>query len=148
MVLFSIGDMMCTLAAATSFNTPFVPRERFYTKLGHVHRAFSGNRLSDHVGLLAVNNKFVDEAEFGPSSLESFCLRNSLSAPILNMSAEAKRQLIDVLVQNSGFPETCFTKYNVDLYGPDANVDLFLSLLIYAYYPNICHMELVFYVLT
>lgn len=133
--------MMCTLAAAASFNTPFVPRERFYTKLAHCHRAYSGNRLSDHVGLLAVNNRYSEESEYSAQSVENFCNRSSLSATILNMSMGAKRQLCDVLINHSGFPESCFTKYNIDTYGQDSNIDLFLSLLIYAYYPNICHVE-------
>lgn len=138
---FSVGDIMCTLAAATSFNTPFVPRERFYTKLAHCHRAYSGNRLSDHIGLLVVNNRYVKESEYSAQSVETFCTRGSLSATILNMSFEAKRQLCDVLVNHSGFPDCCLPKYNIDTYGSDSNIDLFLSLLVYAYYPNICHLE-------
>jgi HrpA-like RNA helicase len=30
-----VGDLMCTVAAATSFNGPFMQRERMHTKLSH-----------------------------------------------------------------------------------------------------------------
>lgn len=132
---------MCTLAGATSFNTPFILKERFYSKLSRSHRAYSGNRLSDHVGLLIVNDQYSMETEHGAQSVENFCNRNYLSPTILNMSLGAKRQLCDVLINHSGFPESCFYKNYVDTYGPDSNIDLFLSLLVYAYYPNICHIE-------
>ncbi|KAI1716587.1 double-stranded RNA binding motif domain-containing protein [Ditylenchus destructor] len=117
------GDLMATIAAATSFNSPFVPRERSHTKLSHSHRAFSGNHFSDHVGLLVVNNRAWKLAESNYSE------------------HDAKKQLHDVLVSHSGFPEKMFIPYNIDPYARDRTIDLFLSLLVYAFYPNICHLD-------
>lgn len=78
-------------AAATSFNTPFVPKERMHTKLASIHRSFSGNRPSDHIGLVNVNQQFSEEMDIDVSSAENLCRRYSLSYPLLCMSREAKR---------------------------------------------------------
>uniref|UniRef100_A0A915DW30 RNA helicase n=1 Tax=Ditylenchus dipsaci TaxID=166011 RepID=A0A915DW30_9BILA len=136
-----IGDLMTTIASASSFNTPFLQKERMHTKLSHQHRAFSGNRFSDHVGLVVVNNRFVEQTEYGREAAETYCIRNSLSPTILNMSADAKRQLHDVFVNHSRFAPESFLPYNIDPYNRDSTVDLFLSMLVYSYYPNICHIE-------
>ncbi|CAK5111499.1 unnamed protein product [Meloidogyne enterolobii] len=124
------------VAAATSFNTPFVPKERMHTKLAHSHRSFSGNRPSDHIGLVNVNQQFSEQFDIDVSSAEDLCRRFSLSYPLLCMTREAKRQLYDVLVNHSGFPESVFTSYSIDVRGPDSNLDVFLSMLVAAYYPN------------
>ena len=79
------------IAAATSFNSPFVPKERMHTKLGHIHRSFSGSRPSDHIGLVNVNQQFVEEMNIDVSSAENLCRRYSLSYPLLCMTREAKR---------------------------------------------------------
>uniref|UniRef100_A0A914H0Z7 RNA helicase n=1 Tax=Globodera rostochiensis TaxID=31243 RepID=A0A914H0Z7_GLORO len=136
-----VGDLMITSASATSFNTPFVPRDRMYNKLSHMHRSFSGNRPSDHIGLLNVNQQFALEAEMDLIQAENFCRRYSLSFPLLSMSCEAKRQLYDVLVNTSGFPEKAFRVHPIDVHGADPNLDVFLSLMIAAYYPNVCYLR-------
>ncbi|KAF7634499.1 hypothetical protein Mgra_00006070 [Meloidogyne graminicola] len=136
-----VGDLMLTSAAATSFNTPFVPKERMHTKLASIHRSFSGNRPSDHIGLVNVNQQFSEEMDIDVSSAENLCRRYSLSYPLLCMSREAKRQLYEILVNHSGFPESSFSSYKIDVRGPDPNLDVFLSLLIVAYYPNVCYLR-------
>ncbi|KAL3097315.1 hypothetical protein niasHT_023534 [Heterodera trifolii] len=136
-----VGDLMLTSASATSFNTPFVPRERMHTKLSHMHRSFSGNRPSDHIGLLNVNQQFAQEYEMDLTQAENFCRRYSLSFPLLSMSNEAKRQLYDVMVHISGFPEKTFQVFPIDVHSDDSNLDIFLSLMIAAYYPNVCYMK-------
>lgn len=78
-------------AASTSFNSPFIPRERMHTKLAHMHRSFSGTRPSDHIGLLNVNHQFSIESEVDELTAENFCRRSMLSFPLLSMSREAKR---------------------------------------------------------
>lgn len=135
---------MCTLAAASSFNSPFVPRERMHTKLAHNHRTYSGSRFSDHIGLICVNNNFQEMTQYDQGDAEAFCTRTSLSATILKMTGEAKRQLYDVLTNHSNFPKAALLSYRVDPHSPDPNVDLFLSMLVYAYYPNIAHIEYIF----
>jgi len=131
---------MCTIAAATSFNSPFVPRERFHTKLSHAQRSFAGTRWSDHINSVCVNQKFAEQVEYGPQAESTFCMHYSLSNTVLSMSQEAKKQLHSVLTQ-SGFPEECFLSYSLDPRSNDLNLDLFLSMLIIALYPNVCHLR-------
>lgn len=78
--------MMCTVAAATSYNSPFEQRERFHSKLSHQHRAFAGSRFSDHVALLAVNREYLTQCEYGPQAEAGFCMKNSLSHTVLAMT--------------------------------------------------------------
>ena len=57
-----------------------------------------------------------------------------LSYTTLTMTADAKRQLRDVLVLHSSFPEHMLAPFGVDVYGPDPNLDVFIFknlLLIY-----------------
>jgi hypothetical protein len=77
---------MCTIAAATSFNSPFVPRERHHTKLSHAQRSFSGNRYSDHIGLVCVNQKFAEQRDYGAQAESNFCNHYSLGNTVLTMS--------------------------------------------------------------
>ncbi|KAL7079809.1 hypothetical protein ACQ4LE_000922 [Meloidogyne hapla] len=136
-----VGDLMLTSAAATSFNTPFIPKERMHTKLSNLHRSFSGNRPSDHIGLVNVNQQFAEQIDIDVPSAENLCRRYSLSYPLLCMTREAKHQLYDVLVNHSGFPESAFNSYSIDVHGPDPNLDVFLSMLVAAYYPNVCYIR-------
>lgn len=50
-VLFSVGDAVCTISAASCFPEPFINEGK---RLGFVHRNFAGTRFSDHVALLSV----------------------------------------------------------------------------------------------
>ncbi|KAI6239302.1 RNA helicase [Aphelenchoides fujianensis] len=139
--LLNIGDLLCTVAAATSFNTPFIPLDRTHSRLGMCHRRFAGRRLSDHVGIVQANNEFAQQAERNPHVAEMFCQRASLSATVLSMTAEAKLQMRDVLVQNCGLPDSLFAPHAIDAQGEDARIDLLMGLLVYAFYPNVCYVS-------
>lgn len=82
----NIGDMMCTLASGTSFNSPFVPLDRMQNRLAICHRRFSGRRLSDHVGLIKANNDFTQQTEIGKTAETNFCSRQNLNAITLSMT--------------------------------------------------------------
>ena len=47
------------------------------------------------------------------------------------------------MVNHSGFPEQAFAihKINVNETRPDDGLDIFLSMLVAAYYPNICYLK-------
>ncbi|KAI6233360.1 RNA helicase [Aphelenchoides fujianensis] len=139
--LLNIGDLLCTIAAATSFNTPFIPLDRTHSRLGMCHRRFAGRRLSDHVGLVQANNEFAQQSERNSHVAEMFCQRASLSATVLSMTAEAKLQMRDVLVQNCGLPAHLFAPHAIDAHGEDARIDLLMGLLVYAFYPNVCYVS-------
>ncbi|KAK5979698.1 Helicase C-terminal domain-containing protein, partial [Trichostrongylus colubriformis] len=135
-VAFGVGTLMCDIAASSSFSSPFVPRERTHTRLNSAQRSFAGDRWSDHVALIAVNHAFQQASEMGLQAETSLCNRVSLSQTILKMSAGAKYQLIDVLTNQCGFAGELFTD---GASAQESDYDLLLSLLIAAYYPNICY---------
>ncbi|KAI6239384.1 RNA helicase [Aphelenchoides fujianensis] len=139
--LLNIGDLLCTVAAATSFNTPFIPLDRTHSRLAMCHRRFAGRRLSDHVGLVQANNEFAQQLERNPHVAEMFCQRASLSATVLSMTAEAKLQMRDVLVHNCGLPDSLFAPHAIDAQGEDPRIDLLMGLLVYAFYPNVCYVS-------
>lgn len=91
---------------------------RFHQKLSHAQRSFSGNRYSDHVGLVVVNQKYIEQSDYGPQAESTFCKNlfyllilsgnhYSLAPTILAMTRDAKKQLHGVFL-SSGFPEECF----------------------------------------
>ncbi|EPB76266.1 hypothetical protein ANCCEY_04628 [Ancylostoma ceylanicum] len=135
-VTLGVGTLMCEIAASSSFSSPFVPRERTHTRLNSAQRSYAGNRWSDHIALIAVNQAFQHASEMGMNAELSLCNRVSLSQTILKMSAGAKYQLIDVLTNQCGFAGELFMDGSS---APECDYDLLLSLLITAYYPNICY---------
>uniref|UniRef100_A0A183VBA4 RNA helicase n=1 Tax=Toxocara canis TaxID=6265 RepID=A0A183VBA4_TOXCA len=137
---FGVGDTMATVAAATSFNTPFISREGMSSKLTRQQRSFSGTRNSDHVALICLFNRWKDASGRGMMSERHFCDRYSVNPAVLSMTADAKRQLIEVLM-GSGFAESLFSPMFVSNTEPDPELDLVISLLVYAYYPNVCHLR-------
>uniref|UniRef100_A0A914VHA8 RNA helicase n=1 Tax=Plectus sambesii TaxID=2011161 RepID=A0A914VHA8_9BILA len=140
-VLFHIGDPMCIVAAASSFNEPFVPKERHHKRLSFAHRAFAGTRYSDHVALLSAFQAWDEARQPGDDAEMHFCEMKSLNPMTLRMTWEAKTQLRDLLV-GAGFPEHSLAPVMLTNQGPDPNVDLLLSLLVSALYPNVCfHKE-------
>ncbi|VDO94441.1 unnamed protein product [Heligmosomoides polygyrus] len=135
-VAFGIGTLMCDIASSSSFSSPFVPRERSHTRLNSAQRSYAGDRWSDHIALVAVNQAFQHASEMGSQAEQSLCSRVSLSPTILKMSAGAKYQLLDVLTNQCGFAAELFTD---GASAQESDYDLLLSLLIAAYYPNICY---------
>ncbi|VDM53399.1 unnamed protein product [Angiostrongylus costaricensis] len=130
-VALGIGSLMCDIAAASSFSSPFVPRERSHTRLNSSQRAYAGDRWSDHIALVGDGS-----SEVGSHAEVSLCNCVSLSQTILKMTVGAKRQLIDVLTNQCGFEGELFTDW---MSASESDYDLLLSLLIAAYYPNICY---------
>ncbi|CAL2032817.1 unnamed protein product [Caenorhabditis brenneri] len=134
------GSVMCDVAAAMSFPTPFVPREKHHSRLNGIQRKFSGNKFSDHVALVAVYQGFREAVQMGASAAErEFCDRNSVSNPILKMTDGARRQLIDVLRNQCSFPEAILYDIGVSVNAPDRELNLMRSLLIMALYPNVAY---------
>ncbi|KAK0404222.1 hypothetical protein QR680_017348 [Steinernema hermaphroditum] len=129
-----IGDLMCTVAAASGFNSPFAMRESHtYPQL-----SFAGKRNSDHVAVLTAFNKYVEMLEFGEASVYRFCRDFGLAPTTLKMISEARKQIRDTLVGEIGFPNDCYTSCALDNQGDDPNLNLMTSLLISAHYPNLC----------
>ncbi|PAV87698.1 hypothetical protein WR25_03737 [Diploscapter pachys] len=136
-----IGSLMCDIAASMSFSAPFVPRERHHTRLSGIQRTFSGDRFSDHVSFVAVNQAYRQEADNGQIAEQKFCDRYSLSNTILKMTMGARNQLLDVLCNNCGFPYDSLGDIHVSTRGQDLNLDLLMSMLVSALYPNIAYYK-------
>ena len=61
--------------------------------------------------------------------------------PTLRTTWEAKRQLVDLLVQ-SGIPEECMVPQCFNFTGPDPKLDMLVALIAMGTYPNVCmHKE-------
>uniref|UniRef100_A0A8C3TKT9 RNA helicase n=1 Tax=Catharus ustulatus TaxID=91951 RepID=A0A8C3TKT9_CATUS len=133
--IFYVGDAVCTISAATCFPEPFINEGK---RLGYVHRNFAGTRYSDHVALLSVFQAWDDARMGGEEAEKRFCEHKRLSMATLRMTWEAKVQLKDILI-SSGFPEECLMTQPFNNTGPDNNLDVVISLLAFAVYPNVCY---------
>ena len=61
--------------------------------------------------------------------------------PTLRTTWEAKKQLVDLLVQ-SGIPEECMVPQVFNFTGPDPKLDMLVALIEMGTYPNVCmHKE-------
>ncbi|KAF1765667.1 hypothetical protein GCK72_005620 [Caenorhabditis remanei] len=135
------GSVMCDVAAAMSFPTPFVPREKHHSRLSGVQRKFTGNKFSDHVALVSVFQSYREASQMGNSAAieREFCERFSVSNPVLKMTEGARRQLVDVLRNQCSFPEDILFDVQVNVNGPDRELNLMRSLLVMALYPNVAY---------
>nr|CDP97532.1 BMA-RHA-1, isoform g [Brugia malayi] len=146
-----IGELLATISAASSFATPYIPRDRTTSKLSFQQRSFSGNRFSDHIALICVYNRWCEAYDQDTIAEKDFCERFSLNSTKFYdfyvyettdcnciFFRVAKRQLTDTLI-SCGFSESLFIPLAISNREPDSNLDLILSLLVYALYPNVCH---------
>ena len=61
--------------------------------------------------------------------------------PTLRTTWEAKKQLVDLLVQ-CGIPEECMVPQSFNFTGPDPKLDMLVALIAMGTYPNVCmHKE-------
>ena len=90
---------------------------------------------------MAVNQAYRQEADNGQIAEQKFCDRYSLSNTILKMTMGARNQLLDVLCNNCGFPYDSLGDIHVSTRGQDLNLDLLMSMLVSALYPNIAYYK-------
>lgn len=84
-VNFSIGELLATISAASSFATPYIPQDRTASKLSVQQCSFSGNRFSDHVALICVYNRWREAFDQDPVAEKNVCERFSLNSTVLRM---------------------------------------------------------------
>ena len=136
--IFSVGDAMCIIAAATTFPEPFLHDGRH---LRMMHKNFAGRRQSDHVALLTGFQQWLRAKWRGEDAEKDFCERKCLNMSTMRMTFEARNQLKDIMLL-SGFPEDCLSEISFDSNNKDRNLDIVSSLLCQALYPNVCfHTE-------
>ena len=122
LTLYSCGDAMCIMGAASTFSEPFITSlDR--RRLSYQHKNLAGTRFSDHVAMLHAFQAWEEARGHGESSEMAFCEQKQLQWQILRMTCEAKNQLRDILV-NSGFPEECLAPQSFSFNGPDLKLDV------------------------
>ncbi|CAJ0581783.1 unnamed protein product, partial [Mesorhabditis spiculigera] len=132
-----VGAPMCDVAAASSFSAPWVFPIKERSRLTGAQRSFAGARWSDHIGLLGLCHAYRGAMEGGPQGERQFCDRYSVSGPILKQCTGAKQQLVEILINQCGFPEDVMWDPELNMNGEDANIDLILALLVQSIYPNV-----------
>ncbi|VDN04364.1 unnamed protein product [Thelazia callipaeda] len=135
--VLGVGDLFATLSAASSLAAPYVVHCGA-SSISSQHRTFAGTRFSDHVALLCIYDKWRKMKSV--MAEKDFCERLSLSSAVLKMISNVRRQMIDILI-SSGFHNSLFMPVDICSQGYDKNIDLVLSLLVYALYPNIGHLR-------
>ena len=100
MVIYKLGDPMCTIASAVCFNEPF---EIIGKRMPGKQRRFAGDRFSDHIALLSLFTEWSRVRENGLDREEQWCTMKDVNMQTLRMTWEARRQLNDILAQ-FGFP--------------------------------------------
>uniref|UniRef100_A0A915I3D7 Uncharacterized protein n=1 Tax=Romanomermis culicivorax TaxID=13658 RepID=A0A915I3D7_ROMCU len=122
MYIVSVGDALCTIAAASSFPEPFVT-PRYHKRLSWAHRSFAGDRFSDHVALLTAYQNWERMRQRGEEAEQRYCDNKSLNLLTLRMTHDAKTQLCNILT-SAGFPEYCVEYITFSNTGEDTNLDL------------------------
>ena len=139
--MFSAGDALTTIAAASSTGSEVFLTDMTNGKLSGRQRSFAGNRYSDHIAILNVFNSWEHARVGGEMAEVNFCDHKGLNMPTLRVMWEAKTQLRDILV-NCGFPEECFIPQEYNFHSSDPKLDMVLALLAMGLYPNVCrHSE-------
>jgi len=136
--IFSVGDAMCTIAAASTFPEPY---QHDGKHLRMMHKNFSGRRQSDHVALLICFQQYLRNKWQGEDAEKEFCERRFLNMSTMRMTFEARNQLKGIMIK-SGFPEETLSEITFDCNSSDHRLDIVISLLCQALYPNVCfHTE-------
>ncbi|XP_033127174.1 ATP-dependent RNA helicase A-like isoform X2 [Anneissia japonica] len=134
--IMRLGDAMCLVAAASCFTEPFTT---IAGRVAPFHKRYCGMRHSDHIAMLAAFQEWENALmQGGEDAAIEYCDRKSLQMTSLRMTYEARNQLKDILLME-GFPEECMMSENFNYSGTDNCLDVVVSLIIMALYPNVCY---------
>lgn len=136
--VFGVGDTLASLAAYSSTFSEIFTLELGQRRLSNHQKALGGNRYSDHVAMMVAFEMWQNARYKGEDEEVRFCEWKGLQLPTMRVLYEAKRQLIDLLMQ-TGFPEDCMIKMRIDQNNPDPQLDLAIGLLCTGLYPNVCY---------
>ncbi|XP_049819168.1 dosage compensation regulator isoform X2 [Aethina tumida] len=139
--IFMCGGPLATMAANSSTFPEIFTLDVGQRRLSYHQKALSGDRHSDHVAMLTAFELW-DQARAGGEDAElRFCDYKGISMPTMRVTWEAKHQLQQILT-NVGFPEETLAPLPMETVGPDARLDVVMSLMCYGLYPNVCfHKE-------
>lgn len=136
--VFAVGDILASLAAYSSTFSEIFALELGQRRLSNHQKALGGRRFSDHVAMMVAFEMWQNARYKGEEEEVRFCEWKGLQLPTMRVMYEAKRQLLDLMLQ-TGFPEDCIIKSRIDQNNPDPNLDLALALLCTGLYPNVCY---------
>lgn len=136
--VFGVGDTLTSLAAYSSTFSEIFTLELGQRRLSNHQKALGGRRFSDHVAMMVAFEMWQNARYKGEDEEIRFCEWKGLQLPTMRVMYEAKRQLIDLLIQ-SGFPEDCMIKMRIDQNNPDPILDVSIGLLCTGLYPNVCY---------
>lgn len=136
--VFGVGDTLSSLAAYSSTFSEIFTLELGQRRLSNHQKALGGRRYSDHVAMMVAFDMWQNARYKGEDEEIRFCEWKGLQLPTMRVLYEAKRQLIDLLIQ-AGFPEDVLIKARIDQNNPDPMLDLSIALLCTGLYPNVCY---------
>lgn len=134
--IFMVGDTLGAMAAYSGTFSEVFTLELGQRRLSNHQKALGGTKHSDHVAMLVGFQMWNSARNKGEDAEIRFCEWKGLQMPTLRVMWEAKRQLLDLLVQ-AGFPEECLIEYFVDSQVPDPKLDMVVALLCNGLYPNV-----------
>lgn len=136
--VFMCGDTLASLAAYSSTFSEIFTLELGQRRLSNHQKALGGQRHSDHVAMMVAFDMWQNARHKGEDEEVRFCEWKGLQMPTLRVLYEAKRQLLDLLMQ-TGFPEDCMIKARINQNAPDPELDVAIALLCTGLYPNVCY---------
>ena len=98
--MFGCGEAVATIAAQASTGTEFFMTDMTRGRLSFQQRNFAGNRYSDHIAQFNAFQCWEEARQGGEDAEINFCDRKSLNMATLRTTWEAKKQLIDLLIQS------------------------------------------------
>lgn len=134
--IFMVGDTLGAMAAYSGTFSEVFTLELGQKRLSNHQKALGGTKHSDHVAMLVGFQMWNSARNKGEDAEIRFCEWKGLQMPTLRVMWEAKRQLLDLLVQ-AGFPEECLIEYFVDSQVSDPKLDMVVALLCNGLYPNV-----------
>lgn len=139
--VFGVGDTLASLAAYSSTFSEIFTLELGQRRLSNHQKALGGRRFSDHVAVMVAFEMWQNARHKGEDEEIRFCEWKGLQLPTMRVLYEAKRQLLDLMMQ-TGFPEDCMIHTRIDQNNPDPTLDVAIALLCTGLYPNVCfHKE-------
>lgn len=137
-MVFGVGDILASLAAYSSTFSEIFTLELGQRRLNNHQKALGGRRFSDHVAMMVGFEMWQNARYKGEDEEIRFCEWKGLQLPTMRVLYEAKRQLLDLMMQ-TGFPEDCLIRARIDQNNPDPTLDVAIALLCTGLYPNVCY---------
>ena len=96
--LLGVGDALCTIAAQAGTSTDFFITDNTRGWLSYQQRNFAGNKHSDHLAALHAFLMWDDVRGRGENAESAFCEAKGLNGQTLRVTADAKQQLKQIMV--------------------------------------------------